>query len=326
MLIMACSSCSPTTAGQTRASDFDGSLLAGAAQTFIYSRTTSDIYSVRAPNIITFNDNPFLKVGDTFLLQNREVANNAGINPIAECQTVTTAPALVAGRYEVATNDTFVSLTGTPTVIFAGTTAGNAFTSALGCGVGAAATKKFSAVICDGVANASNFSGYLYNKTPNSSANQVLVIITSGSPEVILKSRTSTSISKGDKIEIAQTALVGAASATVINVINGRNASNEKVTQLVLNVPVTGITAAAVGGEICTSATATPQSITPIVATVSCGCAVTLTIPAAVTSSANFPRGQSIDSDCDNRTMYYYTLKDTTPGSERPFITGKAYL
>lgn len=323
---MACNDCN-TTGGATTPGKIYGSRESGLSKPFIYSRATLNVHSLRAPNIIIFNENPYLSIGSKFTLLNPSVARNAGVNPIAECQTVTALPALVGGRYEVTTDDTFVSLTGSPTVVFAATTALGGFSTALGCGTGATTSKQLQAVICDGTAIASNFSGYLYVSPPGSNPTQVLVNITSNSPEVLIKGRVSSGIKKGDKLEISQTALVGAAAATVINVISGRNAStNERVTQLVLNVPVTGITAAAVGGEICTSATATPQSITPLIFTVTCGCVVTMSVPSTVTSSASFPSGRPIENQQCGQTEYCYTMRDATPGSDKPFTLGVAVL
>lgn len=326
---MACTTCNTKDATTLASSpDWKGTLLYGAEKTFIYNKGSQAVYAVRAPNIVVFNDNPYLEIGDKFLLENVATAKSAGIKAITECQTVTVAPTLVSGKWEVATDDTIVSLTGSPTVTFS-TTAGSSG-GIFGCATTATtASKVLAAVFCDGTASASNFTGYIYTRQPNALPVGGAAIVVSGSNKIQLKARTNLSISKGDKVEVSQTALVGASSATITDIIRGRDAKNEVVTVLTLSVPVTGITAAAVSGVICVDIVVTPQAIAPITFSVSCGCAVTMRVSSSITSAASFPIGLPYQGDSGGncgQSQYCYTVRDNTPNSEMPFFTGTLVL
>jgi hypothetical protein len=319
-----CSSCAPSPNGGSVGSDgiWRGSLAGGAEKTTIFTKRTLKVDSLRAPNIIVFAENPFLKVGDKFLLENLAIATTSGIDGLIECQTVTAVAVAVAGKFEVATNATFASLTGAPTVSYANSTgAGTLFGSCTTTGT-ATANKTLQALICNGSSVVGNFKGYVYTEPPNTPPRGALVYITSGSPDVIVKGRTAIKVSRGDRIELAGTALVGNNSAVIVNKIEGRDNDNQKVIKLVLNVPVTGITVAATAGVICTDATISTIAIAPLEFTVTCGCDVIARLSSTLTSATTFPQGRPYGDGKCGQSEYCYVITDSTPGSEKPFEMG----
>lgn len=319
-----CSACAPSNGGSGHNTVWKGSLAAGASSTLVFEKKTLAISAIRTPNILIFSENPYLKVGDKFILENIAIANSAGLDGLVECQTVTAVAVAAAGKFEVATDAVLTSLTGSPTIDFAATAAtqsryGN-------CGASAADLKKLQAIVCDGTAVASNFTGYLYVDPPNTAPRGALGYINAGSNEVTIKGRTTVRVNRGDRIDLAGTAITGLNAAVVVNKIEGRNDNNEKVITLQLDKEVTGITIPAVAGVICTDVVISSIAICPISFTVTCGCAVTRTIPKAITSASTFPQGRPYEGGECGQTQYCYTIVNNTPGAETPYEMGTVIL
>jgi hypothetical protein len=282
--------------------------------------TTIPLVAIKAPNIIVFAQNPCLAVGDQVQLTNLKTINC--FRGLDECLTVTVAPTLVAGRWEVATNGSWSSLTGQTTLELTASSTG----SAMFCGANAsAATPPVEAKVCSGLPNPANFTGYVYTRPPNTPASIGAVTLANGSNVISTKGASSFNAKPGDLVTIDSTS--PAFSATVLSSATGRNSDGERVSTYTLSSPVSGLTATGVNGALpCVSATAKPQPIAPLFFSLECGCTIRATLDKSFTSNPNFPQGTLVDGHGCTRQQYCFVINGNIPGADVQNYSGTITL
>jgi hypothetical protein len=298
-----------------------GTFANGAQMLLHHILRSVPVAGFKLPNIIQFNEDPALLVGDTLVLNNTDVVTTLrGLTPNV---AVTAAAVLVGGKYEVATS---LVLTGV-----GGATAATLQTVAASvyCDPGAvAAAKSVTADILAPAPNLADFSGYVYSRPLNSNSVSGCVYVVNGSSRVTLKD-ASFNVRKGDKITLDQTGIVGANAATVIDISTGRSASGDRIITLELDRVVTGVTAIAPAGQLPqVTATAKAQIVAPITFTSPGAFEIVASVDKTITSSPNFPPGTRVaatDTNCEGQA-YCYTMNVKFPGNSLKSIYGTLVL
>jgi hypothetical protein len=325
---MACTTCG--TAGSTKgvhnaSNSCDNNMewtcgtFANGAQTILHHVLHSlSVAGFKAPNIIQFNEDPSLLVGDRLILNNTDVVTT--LRGLTQNVAVTGAPTLVAGLYEVATD---LVLTGGTSVTLQ-TVAASVY-----CDPGSvAAAKSITADVLAPAPNLANFSGYVYSRPLNSPSVSGCVFVVNGSSRVTIKD-ASFNVKKGDKLFLDQTGIVGANAATVIDISTGRAANGDRVFTLELDRVVTGVTAIAPVGQLPqVTATAKAQIVAPITFTSNGNYEVYANVDKALTSSPNFPPGTRVEAasgNCEGQA-YCYSMNVAFPGNSLKSIYGTLVL
>lgn len=317
-------SCGTCAAGNTSISDnsvtwTNGTFTGGAKMIFRNVVRTLAVSGFKVPNIIQFSELPNLQTGDALFLTNQEIVTSIrNINPNV---LVTGAPVLVGGLYEVPT-DLAMTGVGGATVATLVVTIGSQY-----CATGSVAKSVTADVLATG-ANLSDFNGYVYGRPLNSSSVSGCVYVANGSTKITIKD-AGLNIRKGDKITLDQTAILGANAATVIDVSTGRNSDGDRVVTVELDRTVTGITATALPGQLPqVTATARPQIFAPLTFTSGGAYEIVANLPAAVTSSPNFPSGtrvEATDSTCEGQA-YCYVMNVKFPSNTTTSVYGTLVL
>jgi hypothetical protein len=266
---------------------------------------------IEAPNILVFNENPCLAAGSNIILDNLAAAGC--MIGLVNCLSATAAPVVAGGKYRVATNGTW-----TGTALDFSTTSGISL-----CGTGASTVKAPVARVCGANPVVSDYSGSIYLRPLNSAPIAGTLKVSNGSATAQWTSSVSSNRPpmQGDSIELFSTALVGANAAKVLSVAVAGNTSI-----VTLNKPVTGITAAAAVGELpCVTFISKPSKIADLVFGVVCGCQVTATLPASISSDQNFPIGRVVDCGGCMKQFYCCEIICKTPGNSF-VMTGEIIL
>jgi hypothetical protein len=268
------------------------------------------VKAIKLPNIFVFAENPCVGVGEGLIVENGYLANCL-TNFAAECYTVTAAPVLVGTNWEVQVDGAWGSTTAGVTEFQFQTALGYG-----GCGTAEAAAN-LKIKICSGVQNEANWTGSVYNRSPNSESISEAVNVASGSPYLRSKEGSKRFRAKvGDSIELTGTALVGPNKAIVLAVYSdGQVLLDREVTGIsVVSDPVTGA---------CVRATATARAIAQFVFRAKCKCVMQAILDRSLTSSESFPTGQPSEKGgmCGGQ-MYCFTITDSTPGAKEPVFAG----
>lgn len=295
-----------------------GSHAGGATYSIIKASEPIEIIGVRAPNILIFATNPCVVANSSLILDGLDAAGC--VAGLVNCLTATAAATLVGTSYEVVTNGAF---TGT-------WTSGSTGVSSLFCGT-TKETEKLTAIVCGQPPVVANWSGYLYLKDLNSASESGSVSVVSGLNQITSDPLYRPAV--GSKIELRQTALVGANAATILSA--GYSYTKERKAIWVMNLdrPVTGITSqAALGENPCSDAIATAQKVAPLTFTLKCGCDITAVLSDTVSSAATFPRGNAYKS-CDadqvagcEKQAYCFVIVDKTAGANPSTYRGQIIL
>jgi hypothetical protein len=278
------------------------------------------------PSTIVFSENPYLASGSKFSLTG--IASIGGaFTGVAECVTTTAAPVLVGTKWEVATDLVMVSLTGSSTYLATQTQqATNAF-GGFGCppSTDSALGNSLKAVLCDGIINPNNFSGYIYTRRPGATGIGFDAYVVPNQPTITLSKKSNVRI--GDKIVLPGTAITDANYATVIAIATGIRKDGQPIAIATLDIPVTGVTTAPdTQGLICIGAVATPLPVANITFSTTCGCVLVQEVSNTLTSSSKFPPGMPWEgSDC-GQTQYCWATHDFTVGSNNPDEYGTLIL
>jgi hypothetical protein len=324
---MACTTCATTKSGvDSYSNTWVGSLIGGAKRTKVFARKIVPVNSLRVPSTVIFDENPYLSANSKFSLINISSISGAftGVN---ECATVVTAPVLANGKWEVVTDLTMTSLTGSPTYSTSTQSVGSNSYNGFGCPPSAVGTTGaiLNAVLCDGIINASNFTGYVYTRMPGGNGTGFDAYVVSNQPTITASKRSIVKI--GDKIVLPGTAINDDNPATVIAIAVGTRKDGQPISIITLNLPVTGITASPdTQGLICIGAVASPQPIANIKFTQACNCAIVQTIDNVTTSSSSFPPGLPFEEAECGQTKYCYVIHDFTLGSNTPDEFGTLIL
>jgi hypothetical protein len=295
----------------------DGSLAGGARLTITNTARKLSLAAIRVPNILVFNENPCLAIGDSLILNNLDLATC--MKGLATCLTTTATAVAVGSTYELATNGSWTSLSGSPTLSFGSTS------SSIFCGTGEA-PKTMDVSVCNTPYIASSFSGSVWSRPANSQAMSGAAFVLSGSSRITTKSDFRPQA--GDKIELSDTAINGANAATVLYISSGRNSANEYVNLVTLDRAVTGVTKAPAAGQNspCVDATARPGIVAPLRFEASCGCKISAILDSSYSSSPNFPMGKLVDDGGCQRQEYCFTFVDATPGVQISNYKGQLIL
>jgi hypothetical protein len=266
---------------------------------------------IESPNILVFNENPCLVAGSNIILDNLAAAGC--MTGLVNCLSATAAPVVAGSKYRVTTNGTW-----------SGTALDFSTTSSISlCGTSASTVKAPTARICGANPVVSDYSGSVYLRPLNSAPIAGTLKVSNGSATAQWTSSASSQRPpmQGDSIELFSTALIGANAAKVLSVAVAGNTSI-----VTLDKPVTGITATAAAGELpCVTFISKPSKIADLVFGVVCGCQVTATLPASISSSQNFPMGRVVDSSGCMRQSYCFEISCKTPGNSQ-ILTGEIIL
>jgi hypothetical protein len=294
-----------------------GSHAGGATYSIIKASEPLEITGVRAPNILIFATNPCVVANSSLILDGLDAAGC--VTGLVNCLTATAAATLVGTSYEVVTNGTF---TGT-------WTSGSTGVSSLFCAT-TKTTEKLTAIVCGEPPVLANWSGYVYLQDLNSAPQSGSVSVVSGLDQITSDPNYRPAV--GSKIELRQTALVGANAATILSAGYSYNKAGKATWVMNLDRPVTGITSTALPGENpCSDAIARPQKVADLVFTLKCGCDITAKLSDTASSAATFPRGNAY-KPCDGemagceKQAYCFVIVDKTAGANPSTYRGKIIL
>jgi hypothetical protein len=298
-----------------------GTFANGAQMIFRNVSRTLSVAGFKVPNIIVFNEDPSLLVGDTLILNNSDIVTN--LRGLAANVAVTGVATLVAGKYELLTNLTMTGVNGATAASFA------TVSNSVYCDPGTTSTaKSVTADILAPAPNPADFSGYVYSRPLNSASVSGCVYVANGSSRITIKD-AGMNIRKGDKVSLDQTAINGANAATAIDVSTGRASNGDRVITVELDRVVTGVTAVAPNGQLPqVTATARPQVIAPITFTASGVYELVATVDKLLTSSPNFPPGAIVaasDSNCAGQ-QYCYSMNVKFAGNTLRSVYGTLVL
>ena len=316
---MACSSCN-TNAGVDPGTLWSGgSLLGGSTLSLRNIVRTLNIIGLRAPNILVFNENPFLVINDTLILSGLELAPS--MRNLVAFQTVLAAPVQTATGWETAISSPFTAL-GSSLVSFT-TAQGSVF-----CGQ-AEAVKTLTADVVQPLPVASSFEGIVYGKgRPLNSSSTVGGVFVANGTNIVTAKDVSFSVRKGDSIELAQTAIIGANKAVVTDIRSGKASDGSRVLLIELDRLVSGVTAPAPAiGLPCVDATARPRAFANLTFTANGSWEVVATLAKTVTNLQSFPGGTIVPSDdgC-NVQSYCFAITSNAVNSGFSGVYGQLLL
>jgi hypothetical protein len=302
--------------------DIEGSFIGGAGVLICNIARTVAVTAIEAPNKLIFASNPCLSVGNGIKINNLELATC--MTGLTTCQTVKTAPVKLGETWVVETDGNWASTSGSNRLDLI-----TSISSSIFCGDNQTTGKSMTVEVCGATPALSNFNGYVYTRPLNSSPAIGAVFVSNGSSQLVVKGQGFGG-KVGDRIELEQTAVLGANAATIQNIATGRSSNGEIITTIRLDRPVSGVTATVTSGNNlpCVTATSRPQPIAQFKFTPKCGCCVDAQLDKSITGSANFPLGKKWDYDDGGCGLYEYcyVINISMPGSDTNYISGKLLL
>jgi hypothetical protein len=307
---MSCTSCGTNSGSRSggnasRPQNLDlkavGTFLGGAILGVKPVSRSVNVTGLRPPNIVIFSEDPFLKIGDNLNLENYELAFRTGIT--SPYVTVTAAPVVAGTTWEVATNAVWT---------------GTAYSAAIGssdsvlCGGTTAAANSLVAKICKPLPPLSGFTGYVTTRPINTTPARAGVLVTNGSPKILVPAGTRFSGKPGDAVELSETNIIGANSATILSIAPGdKGVVVIEIDKLVGSITSTNIKS----GKPCVDIKASVQAIMPISFTAIGNCAVGFKFDRIDTFDEAFPQGVAVKSDsiCTAQ-QYCFVVYNATPG------------
>jgi hypothetical protein len=261
----------------------------------IRSKVALNLKGIRSPNILIFAENPCLKVGSSIILTDLDAA--ACLDGLVECLSVTIAPVIVGTTYEVATNGVW-------------TGAAIDFTSVANASLcdSTSTSKAPKALVCGATPAIADYKGFLSLRPLQSPPIAGVLKVFNGSDSVIWASDKDSPRPpvQGDQVELVDTAIKGTNSAKVLSVANAGRSTIIKLDRV-----VTG----SVRTDNCSTFISRAAKIADLTFSVICGCQLVATLPASVSSDANFPAGRMMDNDGCAKQSYCVEIISSAPGN-----------